>query len=66
MSDKADWRRPMKTLVSAVAAASVNLLGASVAHAGGPDYFNVPVKWWILLIVILLILNLVCCWSRRR
>jgi hypothetical protein len=66
MSDNADWREPMKTLVSAVATALVSLLGADVALASGPDYFHVNVKWWILLIVILLILNLVCCWWRRR
>jgi hypothetical protein len=56
----------MKTLVSAVTAALVSLLGAGVALAGGPEYFHVPVKWWILLIVLLLILNLVCCWWRKR
>ena len=56
----------MKALASAVAAASVSVLGTGVAHAGGPSYFGVSVKWWILLIVILLILNLICCWSRRR
>ena len=57
----------MKTLVSAVAAVLMSLLGAGVAHAGGPDYLlYIPVKYWILLIVILVIVNLLCCWSRRR
>jgi hypothetical protein len=56
----------MKTLVAAGAAAAVSLLGADVAHAVGPDYFHLNVKWWILIIVVLLILNLVCCWWRKR
>jgi hypothetical protein len=56
----------MKTLVSAVATASV-LLGADVAYAGGPDWLlHIPMKYWLDLIVILLILNLACCWWRRR
>ena len=67
MSDKADRRERMKTLVSAVAAASLSLLGADMAHASGPDWlFSIPLKYWIDLIVILLILNLLCCWWRRR
>jgi hypothetical protein len=57
----------MKTLVSAVAAASVGLLGADVAYAGGPDWLlSIHMKYWIDLIVLLLILNLVCCWWRKR
>ena len=57
----------MKTWMSGVAAALMSLLGAGVAHAGGPDYLlYIPVKYWILLIVILVIVNLLCCWSRRR
>ena len=56
----------MKTLVSAVATASMSLLGAGVAHAAGPDYFQIPGKWWILLITIVVILNLLCCWWRRK
>jgi hypothetical protein len=57
----------MRTLVSAVATASVSLLGADVAYAGGPDWLlNIPAKYWIDIVVLLLILNLVCCWWRRR
>lgn len=57
----------MKTLVSAVAMASMSLLGADVAHAGGADYLlGIPWKYWIDLIVLLLILNLACCWWRKR
>lgn len=56
----------MKTLASAAAAASVSLIGTGVANAGGPSYFGIGVKWWILLIVILLILNLICCWLQKR
>jgi len=66
VSDKADRRERMKTLVSAVATASMSLLGAGVAHAAGPDYFQIPGKWWILLITIVVILNLLCCWRRRK
>jgi len=67
MSDKADWREPMKTLVAAVAAVLVSLLGAGVAHAGGAGYLlGILLKYWIGLIVILVILNLVCCWWRKR
>jgi hypothetical protein len=56
----------MKTLVSAVAMVLVSLLWAGVAHASGPTYFGIPVKYWILIIVILLIFNLLCCWWRKR
>jgi hypothetical protein len=56
----------MKTLGSAVATALVGVLGPDVAHASGPDYFGIPVKWWLLVVVVLLILNLACCWWRRR
>ena len=56
----------MKTLISSLVAVWVLLLGTGVAHAAGPDYFGIPVKWWIMLIVILLILNLLCCLWRRR
>lgn len=65
--DEADWREPMKTLVSAIATALVILLGADVAHAGGADWLlKIHYKYWIDLIVLLLILNLVCCWWRKR
>ena len=57
----------MKTLASAVATASMSLLGTDVAHAGGPDWLlSIPMKYWIDLIVILLIVNLVCCWWWKR
>lgn len=57
----------MKTLVSAVAAVLVGLLGADMAHAGGPDYLlKIDFKYWIDVIVILLILNLACCWWRKK
>lgn len=58
----------MKALVSAIAAASVTLLGAEVAHAGAPSYLvflNIPIMVWILIIVVLLILNLLCCWLKK-
>ena len=57
----------MRTLVSAVAAAAVSLVGADVAYATGPDWLlGLPLKYWIDIIVLLLILNLVCCWWRKR
>lgn len=56
----------MKALVSAIAASSVTLLGAEVAHAGAPHHlFNIPLMYWILLIVVLLMLNLLCCWMKK-
>ena len=56
----------MKALVSAIAAASVTLLGAEVAHAGAPhDLFGVQLMHWILIIVVLLMLNLLCCWLKK-
>jgi hypothetical protein len=63
-----DWREPMKTLASAIAAASVTLLGTEIAYAGAPSYLvflNIPIRYWIFIIVILLILNLLCCWLKK-
>ncbi len=57
----------MRTLASALATASITLLGADVAHAGGPDWLlGIPAKYWIDIFAVLLILNLVCCWWRKR
>ena len=57
----------MKTLVSAVATASLSVLAADVAYAGAPDWLlGIPAKYWIDIFALLLILNLICCWWRKR
>jgi len=57
----------MKTLVLAIAGASVSLLGVDMAYAGAPDYlFGIRVKWYGLLLLIVQILSLLCCWYNRK